>query len=128
MNNLLIQEQGSFGFETTVNSPKRKRSRRSFWSRSNDNNTERYLSGKRVGPVVLEFPENDEKEMIFGNRESDHFLWCFLRSCASPKQFVPSWTGYNIVIHNDIPVLQSSIRYLDCIDAPATQVSTIFQV
>ena len=111
-----------------TNSPKRKRSRRSFEPREDNNTCSKYLSGKRTGPAPLKFPENVERDMLFGDREKENFLWCLLRSCTSLRQFIPSWTGYNIIIHGGLPVLQSCVRYLDCIDAPATEISTIYQV
>ena len=56
-----------------------------------------------------------------------HFLWCLMRynSIAQP---IPSWTGFQILMCNNTPVLKSNIDYLDCIDAPATEISTIYQV
>ena len=41
---------------------------------------------------------------------------------------IPSWTGFDIVVNANFVVLKSSIRYLDCIDNPATDISTIYQV
>ena len=43
-------------------------------------------------------------------------------------QVLPIWTGFNIDIQEGVPILKSSIYYLDCIDAPATEISTIYQV
>jgi hypothetical protein len=87
-----------------------------------------YISGKRIGPGSLRFPVNEEKDMLFGDREKGNFLWSILRFCASPEPLIPSWTGFNITVLDGVPILQSTIRYLDCIDAPATDTSTIYQV
>ena len=114
--------------DITTNSPRRKRSRRSFQPQTECNTASKFVSGKRVGPDTLRFPENEEKDMLFADREKETFLWCMLRFCCSPRQIVPSWTGYNISIHEGVPILTSTIRYLDCIDAPATELSTIYQV
>ena len=40
----------------------------------------------------------------------------------------PSWTGFQILISNDVPFLTTTVGYLDCIDASATEISTIYQV
>ena len=86
------------------------------------------IASNRIGPGVLKFPENKEKMTLFADRERDNFLWTLLRFHSIPNQIVPSWTGFNITIQNDIPVMKSTIKYLDCIDAPATDSSTIYQV
>ena len=77
---------------------------------------------------VVGILDNPEKDFLFGDREKANFLWCLLRYCSSPKQIVPSWTGFNISVHEGTPILQSRIHYLDFIDAPAAETSTIYQV
>ena len=56
-----------------------------------------------------------------------HFLWCLMRY-NSIDSFVPSWTCFQILMCGKIPDLKSNIAYLDCIDAPVTKISTIYQV
>ena len=41
---------------------------------------------------------------------------------------VPSWTGFNILIRNEMPILHSNIQYLTSIDSPATEMSTVITV
>lgn len=41
---------------------------------------------------------------------------------------IPSWTGFNISIRNDIAVVTTALGYLDCIDASASELSTINEV
>ncbi len=43
-------------------------------------------------------------------------------------QHIPSWTGFFIKIRQDIPVRPSRVGYLDCLDAPATEISTIYHM
>ena len=110
-------------------SPDKKRGRRrSFKPTTMSLTDSQYLSGKRIGPKEMQFPENDEKSFMFGDRERDNFLWPLLRHHSLPMQVVPSWTGFNIDIQEEMPILKSSIYYLDFIDAPATEISTIYQV
>ena len=92
-----------------------------------DTNTQDYIlvGGKRIGPEGLKFPENPEKEFLFADREKDNFIWALMRQ-SLPK-VIPSWTGFNIAITDQVPVMKSSIQYLDCIDNPATEKTTIYQ-
>ena len=124
---LLIQYTGDFGTDALSNSPRRKRSKRSF--QATQNNFEKvYISGERIGPINCKFNENEERDLLFADREKETFLWSFLGFSYSPNQFIPSWTGYNITIIDGPPVLKSSIQYLGCIDAPAAEMTTIYQV
>ena len=124
---LLIQYTGDFGTDALSNSPRRKRSKRSF--QATQNNFEKvYISGERIGPINCKFNENEERDLLFADREKETFLWSFLGFSYSPNQFIPSWTGYNITIIDGPPVLKSSTQYLGCIDAPAAEVTTIYQV
>ena len=126
-NSLLIQYIGNFGTDALSNSPRRKRSRRSFQAMQNSFEN-LYLRGKRIGPTNCKFYENEERNLLFADREKETFLWSFLRFSYSPNQFIPSWTGYNITIIDGTPVLKSSAQYLDCIDVPAAEMTTIYQV
>ena len=95
VNSPLIQYTGNFGTDSLNNSPRRKRSRRSF--QATQNNFENlYISGKRIGPANCKFNENEERDLLFADREKETFLWSFVRFSCSPNQFVPSWTGYKI--------------------------------
>ena len=108
-------------------SPDKKRGRRSSFKPTTMSSTDsQYLSGKRIGPKEMQFPENDEKSFMLSDRERDNFLWTLLRYHSLPMQVVPSWTGFNIDIQEGVPILKASIYYLDCIDAPATEISTIY--
>ena len=128
MNNLLIQiHDGKFGADRSYRSPKQKRGRRSFKETAGIGGC-RYFGRQRIGPEKLQFPDNLEKDFLFGDREKANFLWCLLRYCSSPKQTVPSWTRFNISLHEGTPILQSRIHYLDRIDAPTMETSTIYQV
>ena len=42
--------------------------------------------------------------------------------------YTPSWTGFNIMISQNEIVLKSMVHYMECIDAPATDISTINEV
>ena len=102
VNSLLIQYTGNFGTDALSNSPRRKRSRRSF--QATQNNFENlYVNGKRIGPTNCKFNENEERDLLFADREKETFLWSFLRFSHSPNKFIPNWTGYNITIIDGAP-------------------------
>ena len=129
VNNLLIQNNGRIVTDDIYRPPDKKRGRRRSFKSTADSTTRfNFLSSKRIGPEEMKFPENDERDFIFGDRERDNFIWTLLRFQSSPSQSIPSWTGFNIEIQEGLLVLKSSIHYLDCIDAPATEISTIYQV
>jgi len=44
------------------------------------------------------------------------------------KHSIQSWTGFQILISNQIPIIKTKVGYLDCIDAPASDMSTIYTV
>ena len=126
VNNLLIQElDGHFGesFESAIQ-PERKRRRRSFKPLLKGPDVTEPSSSKRIGPSEKDFQENLEQDMLFAEVEENTFL---RQSCSYVQRF-PSWTGFNITINSDTPVLKSTVSYLDCIDAPATEITTIYQV
>ena len=66
--------------------------------------------------------------MFFAEVQESTFLWSLLRQSCSYVQRFPSWNGFNITTNSDTSVLNSAVSYLDCIDAPATEITTIHQV
>ena len=64
---------------------------------------------------------------MMGDVNKHHFLWCLMRH-NSIDSSIPSWMGFQVLMCDKIPVLISNIGYLDCIDAPTTEISTIYQV
>ena len=128
INNLIIEEGGDSNYGRIFNLPKRKRGRRSFQAIALDAKY-LYVSGNRRGPGILVHPDNTKREFLFADREKDNFLWAFLRQQHSiPRHIFPSCTEFNILIEGDVLILKSLIRYMDCIDSPATDTSTIYQL
>ena len=105
---------------------KRKRSRRSFQFPSLSSGEE-YLARKRIGPEQLQCPDNEEKHFLFGNQERMR-LTCILSRKEDINYIVLSWTGFNILIRNEMPILYSNIQYLTSIDLTATEMSTVITV
>ena len=47
---------------------------------------------------------------------------------SSENQTIPSWTGFNILVRNKHVVAKDRVGYLPAINAPATDISTMYQV
>ena len=75
----------------------------------------------------MKFYKNDLKEFMFDDCAKYNFVWALLRSRSIP-QSIPSWTGFYIEMSNNIPILKTTVGYLDCINSPATEMTTIYQV
>ena len=126
VNNLLIQNGGHFG---SFRSPKNKRSRRSFNVEYETYDNAIHLSSKRIGPAPKEVDFDQLRNpVLLAERNMNDFLWVFLRWHSIPNQIIPSRPGFHIILHDGMAVLKSSVNYLDCMDAPATEMSTIYQV
>ena len=54
-------------------------------------------------------------------------LWALLRRDSIP-QVTPSWTGFYVEVHSNSLILKTSVGYLDSINKPATETSTIYEV
>ena len=127
VNNLILQNVGNFNQTQLQLSPKRKRSRRSFISDTVNNDVEGYILAKRAEPDAMVFYENEIKDFMFDDFQKLNFVWSLIRSISIP-QSIPSWTGFHIEMTNDIPTLKTTVRYLDSINKPPTDMSTIYQV
>ena len=126
MNGIIIQPGD---FKEIVNDsvpPKRKRCRRSFEVISEQRRTD-YLSGKRIGPTNLTFPGNDDREFLLNEQSMINIAWILSRKSSVP-QAIPSWTGINIQIRDNIRPSKCSVGYLECLDFPASDMSTLFEI
>ena len=85
-------------------------------------------SSKRIGPSGKDFQENLEQDMLFAEVDENTFLWSLLSQSCSYVQGLPILTGFNITINPDTPVLKFTVSYLDCIGAPATEITIVYQV
>ena len=127
VNNIILQ--GSFKdryCNSKLWSPNNKRSRRSFIPTSSASEVN-YHYKKRVGPTPITFHENEASDFILDDSNKRDFLWTLLRYKATEFR-IPSWTGFQISVSNDIPLLKTTVGYLNCIDPSATEMSTIYQV
>ena len=78
MNNLIIHGSFGQGIPVDANSPKRKRTRRSFISvERKDGNVYQYR--KRIGPESMELPTNDAHKLLLDECNKHNFFWALMR-------------------------------------------------
>ena len=51
-----------------------------------------------------------------------------LRLVKAMKQIIPSWTGFNINIRDEVIVVQSNVGYLESINKPTTDIATLYEM
>ena len=86
-----------------------------------------YNAGERCGPPSRAYVEVTSSE-IEANARKKNLLWILLRLHAAENQTISGWTGFNISVRNEVEVSKDNIGYLPTIDAPATNMSTVFEV
>ena len=83
-----------------------------------------YNAGQRCGPPSRAYVEVTSSD-IEANAQKKNLLWILVRLHATEN---PGWTGFNIKVRNEEQVSQDNIGYLQTIDAPASNMSTVFEV
>ena len=86
-----------------------------------------YNAGERVGPPARKYVEVTS-EAVFHSAWKKNLLWVLVRLHASANQNISGWTGFNISTRDDVTVTQDNIGYLPTIDAPASNLSTVYEV
>ena len=85
-----------------------------------------YMYSKRQGPQ-LPFKRviNEAKDFLFADQFVSNLAWLLSRRSVSVLH-IPSWTGHHIKLQSRVPVKKNFVGYLDCLDAPATEMSTVY--
>ena len=55
-------------------------------------------------------------------------MWILARLAGQEGQAVPSWTGFNIRTRNEVQISEDVVGYLPTINAPATELNTVFEI
>ena len=86
-----------------------------------------YMYSKRQGPQLpFKLIMNEAKDLLFSGQFDANFAWLLSRRSVSAIH-IPSWTGYHIKLRSRVPVKKNFVGYLDCLDAPATEMSTMHE-
>ena len=126
VNNIILQP-GSFNVTNQVLSPPTKKKCRRSLKDVKVPMIKPYKTGKRKGPEPMPLTELEEGEFILADQDKINLIRLLCRKESIP-QVIPSWTGFQILIRDKVVVLKSSLGYLDVIDAPATDISTVYHV
>ena len=85
-----------------------------------------YIYTKRKVPTFsFRITQNQERDLLFADQHAFSLAWLLSRRSPSAYQ-IPSWTGYHIQLRSRLPVARNFVGYLDCLDAPATEMATIY--
>lgn len=86
-----------------------------------------YNAGKRVGPsATLSLNVDADKQVQNGRIKN--LIWLLTWMSNPEDQTIASWTGFNILIRSNINVVQDTVSYLPTINAPSTEMSTVYEV
>jgi len=86
-----------------------------------------YNAGQRCGPPSRSYI-GVNSTVIVEEAWKKNLLWILVRLHAKEKQRVSGWTGFNILVRDEVDVSQDNIGYLPTIDAPATEMSTVHEI
>lgn len=86
-----------------------------------------YNAGERTGPPVSSAQQINYSSCET-NAEKKNLVWVLARQLQTDEQLIPSWTGFNILIRDNITVKRDTVGYLPTINAPATQMSTVHEI
>ena len=80
-----------------------------------------YNAGARVGPPHTTLVEEDYDDVV-NTAKTKNQVWTLVRQTDVATQQFSSWT------RNNITVVPDSIGYLPIINAPATEMSTVYEI
>ena len=92
-----------------------------------DPNLSIYNAGNRRGTPSRRYVDVTSTQ-IMEDAWKKNLLWLLARLHSSENQTIPSWTGFNILVRNKHVVAKDSLGYLPTLNAPATDMSTVYQV
>ena len=88
----------------------------------------KYINAKRKGHTVpFKITQNEARGLLFADQLVFNLAWLLSRRSPSAYQ-IPSWTGYHMQLRSRLSVARNFIGYLDCLDAPATEMATIYHL
>ena len=70
------------------------------------------------------YAESFAGDILLADHGNLYAMWIFLRKLSLPFHIL-SWTGFHKKLQEKTTITQSNVGYLDCLDAPATDMSTV---
>ncbi len=89
-----------------------------------------YVAGTRVGPQPIQTRERHflDNIKVAQVAHQKNLLWILTRQTDQEVQAIPSWTGFNILTRKKIQISEDVVGYLPTINAPATELNTVFEI
>ena len=89
-----------------------------------------YVAGARVGPQPLPTIDDHIQEAKEAAPVAckKNLVWILARQTDPESQTIPSWTGFNIRTRDQVPISEDVVGYLPTINAPATELTTVFEI
>ena len=115
----MLVQPGIFQHVKNLRGIRRKPGRQSL-SNISKHNLPEYYSRKRCGPRKISSPAYDNTCLILSNQEQLYLSWIVCWQFHQ-QQHVPSWTGFNIRVHDQVVVMESTVHYLEYLDSSATE-------
>ena len=86
-----------------------------------------YVAGARVGepPRETDVQEAEKAAQVACRK---NLVWIISRQAYQDNQAIPSWTEFNIRTRDQVPVSEDVVGYLPTINAPATELNTVFEI
>ena len=72
--------------------------------------------------------EETLSDLLIADQIHLYNTWIALRKHEPVMYHIPSWTGFFIKIRKDVTISLSNVGYLDCLNAPATEILTIYHM
>ena len=73
------------------------------------------------------YAESFACDILLLDQRNLNAMWIFLWKVNLPFH-IPSWTRFHIKVHEKAIITQSNVEYLGCLDAPVTDMSTIYHM
>ena len=89
-----------------------------------------YVTGTHIGPQPIPTVQNhvEEAKNAAQVAHKKNLMWILARHTDQDRQAIPSWTGFNITTMDQIPISKDVVGYLPTINAPATELNTVFEI
>ena len=73
------------------------------------------------------YTESFAGDILLADQRNLYAMWILLRKIELPYH-IPSWSGFHIKLRENTNITQNNVGYMNCLDAPATDMSTIYHM
>ena len=84
-----------------------------------------FYSKHQIPTVLFKTIITEAQRLLFADQFISN-LACLLSRQSTSALHIPSWTNYHKNLRGQVPVQKKFIVYLDFLDAPATEMTTVY--